>query len=83
MNLAFAGERFKQSLEALQEIALQNKGVPGRKNIIWVGGSTPNLSSGFLLPDADERVHRFMHATTNMLVDSRVKPVCPPSGAQR
>jgi VWFA-related protein len=65
-------ERFYRSLEALQQIALQNRGVPGRKNIVWVGRGGPNLPSGLLLPAADERVHRFLHATTNMLVDSRV-----------
>jgi VWFA-related protein len=72
MNLGFAGERFYRSCDALQQIALQNKGVTGRKNIIWVGPGAPNLPSGFLLPAADERVHRFLHATTNMLVDSRI-----------
>jgi VWFA-related protein len=68
----YPAERFYGSLEALQQIALQNRGVPGRKNIIWVGQGGGNLPSGLLLPAADERVHRFMHATTNMLVDSRV-----------
>jgi VWFA-related protein len=70
--IPFAGDRFYRSLEALQQIALQNKGVPGRKNIIWVGRGGPNLSSAFLFSDDVIRVHRFMHATTNMLVDSRV-----------
>lgn len=37
MSGSFFGERFGQSIDALQQIALQNKGVPGRKNIIWVG----------------------------------------------
>jgi VWFA-related protein len=71
MNGGFAGERFYRSCEALQQIALQNKGVPGRKNIIWLGPGAPNLSSRFLLPASDEKVHKLLHATTNMLVDSR------------
>jgi hypothetical protein len=42
-NHAFGGERFGQSLDALQQIALQNEGVPGRKNIVWVGHGSPNV----------------------------------------
>jgi len=30
---SFIGERFNQSIDALQQIALQNKGVPGRKTL--------------------------------------------------
>lgn len=42
-NGAFGWERFGQSLDALDQIALQNKGVPGRKNILWVGHGGPNV----------------------------------------
>ena len=79
---SFDGERFKQSLDALQQIALQNKGVPGRKNIVWVGHGSPSFSTA-LVPQlhsptihlnqpAVQRVQQYMHATTNMLVDARV-----------
>jgi len=43
MNGSSLGERFGQSLDALLQIALQNKGVPGRKNIVWVGSGGPSL----------------------------------------
>lgn len=43
MNGAFTWERFAQSIDALQQIALQSKGVPGRKNIVWVGHGGPGL----------------------------------------
>ena len=43
MNASFFWERFAQSYDALQQIALQNKGIPGRKNIIWVGHGGPSL----------------------------------------
>jgi VWFA-related protein len=36
MNNGFGWHRFRQSFDALQQIALQNKGLPGRKNIVWV-----------------------------------------------
>lgn len=68
----FVAERFAQSIDALQQVALQNKGVPGRKNIIWVGHGGPSL---LLIgrPDPQrDMLNRYVHDTTNMLVDSRV-----------
>ena len=41
MSGAFWAERFGQSIDALQQIALQNKGIPGRKNVIWGGPWRP------------------------------------------
>jgi len=72
MNPGFAPERFAESLEALQQIALQNKGIPGRKNIVWVGHGAPGM---FLSPLPSHQVTqlvRYLHDTTNMLVDSRL-----------
>jgi VWFA-related protein len=69
---AFIDELLQQSFFALQEIALQNKGLPGRKNIIWVGHGSPNL---FLTADyagAADQVRAYMHNVTNMLVDARL-----------
>jgi VWFA-related protein len=74
MNGAFAWERFAQSIDALQQIALQSKGVPGRKNIVWVGHGGPGLYldpvafPGKILGELTE----YAHETTNMLVDSRM-----------
>jgi VWFA-related protein len=69
---SFIEERFKQSLDALQQIALQNKGVPGRKNIVWVGHGSPNFSTMRLSEPVVHEIQQYMHATTNMLVDARV-----------
>jgi VWFA-related protein len=73
MNSSFFVERFVQSIDALQQIALQNKGVPGRKNIVWVGHGGPNLSMAAYngLPVLDE-LKEYSHTTTNMLVDARI-----------
>ena len=74
MHGAFFWERFAQSLDTLQQIALQNKGVPGRKNIIWVGHGGPNVYlDSIALPDklVDE-IKRYAHSTTNKLVDARI-----------
>lgn len=63
MIRGLGGERFGQSLDALDQIALQNKGIPGRKNVVWVGHGGPGVPldpvafdkdqapKGFNLPD--------------------------------
>jgi len=69
---SFVGERFNQSIDALQQIALQSKGVPGRKNIVWVGHGSPGLSTRRLTGPMVREIQQYMHATTNMLVDARI-----------
>jgi VWFA-related protein len=69
---SFDGERFEQSVVALQEIALQNKGVPGRKNIVWVGYGSPNFSRRNQPETLVRKVQRYLKDTTNMLVDARM-----------
>jgi VWFA-related protein len=68
----FDGERFEQSVVALQEIALQSKGVPGRKNIVWVGYGSPNFSRHNQPEALVRKVQRYLKDTTNMLVDARM-----------
>lgn len=87
MNASFFWERFGQSFDALQQIALQNKGIPGRKNIIWVGHGGPSLILNPIQTPgkiADE-LKAYTHSTVNMLVDSRISlfviyPGLPVSG---
>ncbi len=69
---SFIEERFDQSVDALQQIALQNKGVPGRKNIVWVGYGSPSFSTMGMTWSVVRELQRYMHTTTNMLVDARV-----------
>lgn len=74
MSRGFGWEQFGQSLDALDQIAFQNKGVPGRKNVVWVGHGGPGVSldpvafSGKFLAKLKE----YVHSTTNMLVDARI-----------
>jgi VWFA-related protein len=72
MSPSFWAERFDQSIDALQEIALQTRGVPGRKNIIWVGHGAPGFNMMGWPVQMQKPVEQYLHATTNMLVDSRV-----------
>ncbi len=72
MNGSFFAERFGQSIDALQQIALQNKGVSGRKNIIWVGHGGPSIYTEELPGSTVDQLNQYVHDTTNMLVDARV-----------
>ena len=71
MNGAFWAERFTQSMRALQEIALDNRGVPGRKNILWMGRGGPAINTSGWPAGVQEEVLAYVHATTNLLVDAR------------
>ena len=72
MNGSFYPERFGQSIDALQQIALQNNGVPGRKNIVWVGHGGPSIYTETLVGPIVDELNQYVHDTTNMLVDARV-----------
>jgi VWFA-related protein len=72
MNGSFFWERFTQSIDALQQIALQNKGLPGRKNIVWVGHGGPSLITESLVGSIVGKLNQYVHDTTNMLVDARI-----------
>jgi hypothetical protein len=69
---AFSIERFGQSADALRQIALENKGIPGRKNVIWVGPGGPGINTGLLPPPNVAEIERYVHASANLLVDSRI-----------
>jgi VWFA-related protein len=71
-NRDWDDQRLSQSIEALQQIALQNKGLPGRKNILWVGYGGPGIPMDPADPRYDKSMRFFAHGTTNMLVDARM-----------
>ena len=89
-RVSFAWEMFGQSLDALDQIALQNKGVPGRKNIVWVGHGAPNVSLDSTVSSEKliGKLKQYVHSTTNMMVDARISlfviyPGLPVSGGVR
>ena len=71
-NAAFKDERFFQSIQALQQIALQNNGVTGRKNIIWIGRGGPGTALALRNIYSVGKLERMAHQTTNLLVDARI-----------
>ena len=79
----WADQRLSQSIEALQQITLQNKGLAGRKNILWVGNGGPSIPIDPADPRYDKSMRFFAHGTTNMLVDARMSLfLISPGGVQ-
>lgn len=72
MQGSFWVERLAQSIDALQQIALQSKGVPGRKNIVWIGRGMPSIDPATYDEPDTEIIQQYLHVTTNLLVDSRI-----------
>ena len=67
----FDGERAQQSINALEQIAVQNKGVPGRKNVFWIGPGGPTLSRAAAGPKLDSW-KPYVHVAENLLVEARI-----------
>jgi VWFA-related protein len=65
-------ERLSRAIEALQQIALQNKSLPGRKNIVWMGYGGPSLPEDPGDPKYAKDMRFYAHETTNMLVNARM-----------
>lgn len=72
MNGAYYEDRFIQSMEALQEIALQNNGIEGRKILIWIGQGAPGMNSDRMDPFSVERLKDYVHHTANLMVANRM-----------
>ena len=65
-------ERLDESLRALEEMAQSYARVPGRKNLIWVGGGFPSMDPAALSADDMHTVEDAMRHVTNVLLDARV-----------
>lgn len=72
MQGSFWVERLAQSIDALQQIALQSKGVAGRKNIVWIGRGMPSLNPVVFPEPETVIIQQYLHVTTNLLVNSRI-----------
>ena len=71
-GIEWLSDRTAQSYDALQQMALQNKGVPGRKNIIWVGHGAPGLWTPDFTGHSIIGLRRLVRETVNMLVEARI-----------
>lgn len=71
LDPGWASERVRQSYIALQQIAVQNRGMPGRKNVLWIGNGISD--SGFNPADPiNDRIQQYVHRTVNMMVEARI-----------
>jgi VWFA-related protein len=68
----FGGERFVQSVDAIQQMVVQNSGIEGRKNIFWLGTGSPTIDPRTMTGDGIERLKAYIHETVNMLVAERI-----------
>ena len=65
-------DRLDLSLRALESMAQSYLRIPGRKNLIWVGGGFPSLDPATLdSQDADEVKAAFRHIT-NLMLEARL-----------
>jgi len=65
-------ERLDQSLRALEQIAQSYARIPGRKNLIWVGGGFPTVDMTTLDSVDAKEVKDTLQHVTNVLLDTRV-----------
>ncbi|MFY9854059.1 MAG: VWA domain-containing protein, partial [Terracidiphilus sp.] len=65
-------ERLDQSLRALEEIAQSYARIPGRKNLIWVGGGFPTINPTTIDGNDAQEVKDALKHVTNVLLDTRV-----------
>ncbi|MGA2833974.1 MAG: VWA domain-containing protein [Terracidiphilus sp.] len=65
-------ERLDQSLRALEEIAQSYARIPGRKNLIWVGGGFPTINPTTIDGDDAQEVKDTLKHVTDVLLDTHV-----------
>lgn len=65
-------QRLDQSLRALEEIAESDAPIPGRKNLIWVGGGFPTIDPTTLDGDQAQEIKDTLQHVTDVLLDTRI-----------
>jgi VWFA-related protein len=65
-------ERLDQSLRALEDIAQSYARIPGRKNLIWVGGGFPSIDPTSIDSRDAREVKDTLQHVTNVLLDTHV-----------
>jgi VWFA-related protein len=65
-------ERLQQSLNALVQMAQSFARIPGRKNLVWVGGGFPTLNPTTLDGDHAQEVKDTIQHVTDLLLQTRI-----------
>ncbi|MGD0347827.1 MAG: VWA domain-containing protein [Terracidiphilus sp.] len=65
-------ERLDQSLHAIEQIAQSDARIPGRKNLLWVGGGFPSIDPQAFASDDIDKVKEALRQITNAMLDARI-----------
>ncbi len=65
-------DRMESDLRTLEQIAQSNASIPGRKNLIWVGGGFPTIDPASIDGDDAIEVKDTLQHVTDVLLDTRV-----------
>lgn len=65
-------ERLDESIRALEEMAQSYAQIPGRKNVVWVGGGFPTIDPSTIDGDDALEVKGALEHLTDVLLDNRV-----------
>jgi VWFA-related protein len=65
-------DRINLSLTALQQIAIANTGVAGRKNIVWISPGFPIFSGLQYTADAQQELFHALRRLSNQLLRARI-----------
>jgi VWFA-related protein len=61
-----------ETLGALEQVAQATRGIPGRKNLIWVGDGFPSVNTTDAGQDASEAIQDYLRRITNAFLKARV-----------
>jgi hypothetical protein len=84
-RIKFRFDRFAQTVHVLKQLALQNRGMPGKKNIFWLGRGFIGISPTEFTYKGRQQNDLFLHQATNLLVEARqtLFVFYPPGGSIR
>jgi VWFA-related protein len=71
-NFYNALDRINISMSALQQIAVANTGVPGRKNIVWISPGFPILSGLRLTAESQQAMFNAVRRLSDQLLKARI-----------
>ena len=72
LNGSWVSDNFNVTVNGLDEIALQVKGTPGRKNVVFIGTGGPGIPLASLNPTLEDHIRAYMKRAADELVDARI-----------
>lgn len=67
-----ASENMFATLGALEQVAQATRGIPGRKNVIWVGDGFPSVAFGDISRSSADEIDAALRRLSGVLLHSRV-----------